>query len=187
MRPLPSRRGTARHTWSSLTIWLHWIMVPLILLILALGWSAANVAAEDAEPVLMELHYSLGLLAFLLVCLRLGWRLSAGAPRYLDHPRAARWAAGAVHFLLYFLLFTVLISGTVNFLFIGPVRVFGFFEIPRLFDPDADEWLRALSWYVHHYSWMALLALIGLHSAAALGHHYVRRDRTLTDFLPRPR
>ncbi len=95
-----------------------------------------------------------------------------------DAGRLGRLARPAVRPL------SVLISGTINFLFIGPVRIFGLVEIPRVFDPDADEWLRVLTWQVHHYSWPALLALIGLHSAAALVHHYVRRDRILADFLP---
>lgn len=98
---------------------------------------------------------------------------------------ALRGAAACVHFLLYLTTFAALVSGWTNFMFLGPVRIFGVVDVPRLFDPETQEPLRALSWYVHYYSYWLLLLLVGVHAAAALYHHFVIRDRTLLDFLPR--
>jgi cytochrome b561 len=179
--------GPDPEAWGSGVVWLHWIMAPLVLLVLVSGYGAEHWAEPGDQRLLYEIHFSLGLLSLLLVIVRLVWRAIAGAPRRPDRPFVERWAARAVHLLLYLALVSALVSGWVNFMFLGPVRVFGLFDMPRLFDPETQEPLRALSWYVHYYSYWLLLALVTLHAAAALYHHFVRRDRTLLDFLPRRR
>ena len=173
--------------WAPAAIWLHWIMAPLLLIVLAIGYVAEHVAAGGTQRLLYEAHFSLGLLALALAFVRLGRRAIGGAPADAARPPFQRFAARIVHALLYLAMFGALVSGWVNFMFLGPVRVFGLVDIPRLFDPDTQEPLRALSWYVHYYSYWALLLLVTLHSAAALHHHFVRRDRVLLDFMPRRR
>jgi cytochrome b561 len=162
-------------------------MALLLLLVLAIGYLAEHAAAGDTQLLLYEAHFSLGLLALLLAIVRLARRAISRAPTDAGRSAFERLAAGAVHALLYLAMVAALVSGWVNFMFLGPVRVFGVVDIPRLFDPETQEPLRALSWYVHYYSYWALLLLVALHSAAALHHHFVRRDRVLLDFLPRRR
>lgn len=176
--------GAANERWSEATIRLHWLGALLILAALAVGWSAEHLASRDDQPLLYEIHFSMGLLALAIMLARIVCRLIHRRPDRSHQPLPARFAASAVHLLLYLATFGALLSGLVNFLFLGPVRVFGFLTVPRMFDPEADEWLRALSWYAHIYCWWALAALVLLHAAAALFHHFVRRDRTLRDFLP---
>lgn len=163
---------------------LHWAIALFLLLVLVSGYAAEHGAAGAAQRLLYELHFSFGLLALVLAVVRLAWRLNAGSRSSLQSPPLQRWAAACVHFLLYLTMFAALISGWTNFMFLGPVRIFGFIEVPRLFDPETQEPLRALSWYVHYYSYWLLLPLVSVHAAAALYHHYVIRDRTLLDFLP---
>ncbi len=170
--------------WSEATIWLHWLGALLILSALMVGWSAEHLAARDDQPLLFEIHFSIGLLALAVMLARIACRFFQARPDRSQVPPLARFAASTVHLLLYLATFGVLLSGLINFLFLGPVRVFGFVTVPQLFDPEADEWLRALSWYAHVYGWWALTALVLLHAAAAFFHHFVRRDRTLRDFLP---
>jgi cytochrome b561 len=156
----------------------------LLLLVLASGYVAEHFAQGRSQLLLYEVHFSVGLLTLLLALVRVGMRLSPGAPVHRDRPTVQRWASGTVHGLLYLTMFSALISGWVNFMFLGPVRVFGLVHVPRLFDPETQEPLRALSWYVHYYSYFILLPLVALHIAAALYHHLVLRDRVLLDFLP---
>lgn len=179
--------GTTDERWSAATIWLHWIGALLILAALAVGWSAEHLASRDVQPIFFEVHFSIGLLALAVMFARLASRFLQPRPARSHHPLTARVAASVVHLLLYLVTFAVLLSGLVNFLFLGPVRLFGLATVPRLFDPEADEWLRALSWYVHIYGWWVLLALLTLHVTAALFHHLVIRDDTIRDFLPRRR
>ena len=170
--------------WSPATIWLHWIGAILILAALGIGWAAEHLTERNAQPLIYEIHFSLGLLALAVTLARIGYRLSHRRPDRSLQPLPARFAASTVHLLLYLTTFGALLSGLINFLFLGPVRVFGVISVPRLFDPEADEWLRALSWYAHIYCWWALAGLIALHASAAFFHHLIRRDRTLRDFLP---
>jgi cytochrome b561 len=164
---------------------LHWLSLPLLAAALAIGWSAEHLAPARAQLWLYEIHFSLGLFALVATLARLALRCFDKRPATTRGlTRTQRMAASATHGLLYLCLSAALLSGTINFLFLGPVRVFGAVWIPRLFDPEADEPLRALAWYVHHYSWPLLALLVCLHGAAALHHHFVRRDRLLADFWP---
>ncbi len=181
------RGGATDGRWHEVIIRLHWLGAFLILAALATGWSAEHLVARENQDLLLEIHFSLGILALAVMLARVAFRLIHPRPDRSQQPLAARTAASSVHFLLYLVTFGVLLSGLINFLFLGPVRLFGFVTVPRLFDPEADEWLRALSWYVHVYGWWALAGLVLLHAAAACFHHFVSRDRTLRDFLPRRR
>lgn len=172
-------------SWGAGVIRLHWAIALAVLLVLVSGYTAEHGAVGPAQTLLYEVHFSLGLLTLVLALVRLGWRLRAGSPSGRPGPRLQNIAASLVHVLLYMTLFAALVSGWTNFMFLGPVRIFGLIEVPRLFDPETQEPLRALAWYVHYYSYWLLVALVSLHAAAALYHHWVIRDRTLLDFLPR--
>jgi cytochrome b561 len=174
--------------WGLVAMLLHWLSLPLLAAALGIGWWAEHLAAPSQQLRLYEVHFSLGLLALGATFARLVWRcVDKRPPTMAGVTRLQRFAASTVHFLLYLSLIAALVSGTVNFLFLGPVRVFGAVWIPRLFDPEADEPLRALAWYAHHYSWPLFGLLVCLHAAAALHHHFVRRDRLLADFWPQRR
>jgi cytochrome b561 len=62
-----------------------------------------------------------------------------------------------------------------------PVTLFGL-PLPALAPPKARWALTAGD--VHTYAMWALLALLALHAAAALHHHFVLRDRVLQRMLP---
>jgi len=64
-----------------------------------------------------------------------------------------------------------------------PNMVFGLFEMPDPIAPgDAD--LSKLLGKVHRYAGYALAALLLMHVAAALKHHFILRDSVLTRMLP---
>jgi cytochrome b561 len=181
------RKHFAATGWGSAVIWLHWAMALLLLLVFGSGYAAEHFSRGPRQQALYEVHFSLGLLTLLLALFRAAVRLASGAPARAAGAAFQRWASATVHGLLYLTMFSALASGWVNFMFLGPVRIFGLVDVPRLFDPETQEPLRALSWYVHFYSYLILLPLVALHVAAALYHHFVLRDRLLLDFLPRPR
>ncbi len=126
----------------------------------------------------------LSVLAFLL--LRLVWRF-VSAP-----PPAERTRYGALvevasrisHAALYALLVAVPAAGiTLQFARGHAVPIFGLSAIPSPWVAD-----RAFAHNVgeaHELLANALLILAALHMVAALWHHWVLRDRTLTRMLPR--
>ena len=63
-----------------------------------------------------------------------------------------------------------------------PLRWFGLFSLPRLsgYDPAAKH----LAHELHESLFYVLAAIVFVHAAAALYHHYLRRDAALTRMLP---
>ncbi len=66
-----------------------------------------------------------------------------------------------------------------------PVNVFGLVTLPPIAAPKARWALTAGD--IHKVAMWTLLALIGVHVAAALYHHFVRQDRVLQRMLPAER
>ena len=62
------------------------------------------------------------------------------------------------------------------------MRCPGLFTLPSLVDIDED--LGDLASELHETGAYLLLALIGLHVAAALHHHFILKDQTLRSMLP---
>lgn len=65
----------------------------------------------------------------------------------------------------------------------GRTHFFGLFELPVLL-PKNIEWANILQ-PAHIWAAWTLLALVGLHVVAALWHHFIKKDATLVQMLPR--
>ena len=94
-------------------------------------------------------------------------------------------AAHLTHGALYLLFFAVPLVGWAYSSAAGfPIVWFGVLPLPDFVSPDKalaeaiKPWHRALAW--------ALAALVGLHVAAALKHHFIDRNGLLKRMLPRP-
>ena len=88
------------------------------------------------------------------------------------------------HWLLYALMFAIPLSGWLMSSALGFQTVwFGVLPLPDLVPKDKalGDALRA----VHEVLNFTLLALVGVHTAAALKHHFIDRDTVLTRMLPR--
>jgi cytochrome b561 len=83
-------------------------------------------------------HATVGYYLLLLIALRLVWRLGNAVPALPEElPRWRRAAARGAHWLLYFLMFFVSISGwMVADTFRKPIEatLFGFISVPHLLD-----------------------------------------------------
>lgn len=159
---------------------------------------------KSAFP-LFQLHKSLGMLTFLATIARILVRLRQKTPNLpAGMPLWERVSALVAQAALYLLLIAVPLAGwlyistewaeSLDKEFRSPTLFFGQFTVPYAsFVSDASAGLRrALSFHLSGiHRWMAygLLALIGLHGAAALKHHLVNKDEVLSHMLPsiRPR
>jgi cytochrome b561 len=162
---------------------------PAAKLILVLSQFVISLLMPEIGPgatpaTLTDLHFSLGILILLLMAIRLVQRLLHPVPpEASDSPAWARWSAQATHLAFYFLLlvspFLGWASASAHKL---PVTLFGLLALPALADPRARWALTAGD--IHGLMMWTLLALIALHTAAAIYHHFIRRDDVLRRMLP---
>ena len=170
--------------YSRLAIFLHWVVFFLFAASYGIIFYAGNLPLGAQKFQLYNLHKSLGMTIFLLALLRLFWRLRHPPPPLPAH--LTKWeslAAQCSHFGLYFVMFVspvlgVLYSQASNF----PVSFWGWFVLPAIIAPD-----QAISkWLVNFHVILgrAGLALIVIHAAAALRHHFILRDVILIRMIP---
>lgn len=163
---------------------LHWLIVLLVLTQFVIAILMPDVGPNTVPGTLINLHFSFGVLILVVMAVRFLFRLLYPVP--LDMPGSPLWercAARATHLAFYFILlvgpFLGWASASAHKL---PVDVFGIFLLPDV-APEKARWALTAG-DVHSYMMWALLALIALHVAAALYHHFLRRDGVLRRMLP---
>ena len=174
----------ARHSLP--TILIHWIQAGLVLGLLGLGWYLSDLPKGPDRSAAITVHKSLGLCAFALIFVRLGWywlgpRLGRLHPAPLDGRPAEQALARWAHRLLYVFLLVAPLTGFLSASFTHYTMKFFGLELPRLFAPDDD--LNLLFNTFHHLSTKTLAVLIGLHLAGALVH-LLRREKIMARMLP---
>lgn len=178
VRNSPQRYGAVALT-------LHW----LVLVLVTFSWLTGEFhdafpsgAPRDAD---LFVHVTLGLSIVVLAAARLYWRFTNPPPAPEKSPlgRWTEWAAGAVHYIIYALLFAAPALGIVSLFARGKaLSIFGLFAIASPW--AADRGFAHSMTEVHETLVNGLLILVGLHVAATLVHHYVWHDRTLVRMLP---
>jgi cytochrome b561 len=165
-------------SWGSVSRWFHWILGVMIIGMLAYGWWMNHIPARADRFFYRSIHADIGYLVLVLMVVRLIWRginptpaLPAGTPRW--HRIAARISHGA----LYAVTIVVTMLGWAHSGAHKPDYAdwFGLFRVPQFTSPDkatADIYEDR-----HIYAAYLLLALIVIHIAAAVWHHFIRRDR----------
>ncbi|TAL99823.1 MAG: cytochrome b [Pusillimonas sp.] len=170
--------------YRSLAKWLHWLVVLLVLTQFVIAILMPDIGPHTVSGTLIDLHFSFGVLVFIVMAIRLVHRQFYPVP--LDMPSSPAWerlAAQAVQFVFYFILlvgpFLGWASASAHKLH---VNVFGVIPLPDIAAPRARWALTAGD--VHTVAMWLLLALIALHAAAALYHHFFRHDGVLQRMLP---
>jgi cytochrome b561 len=168
-----------------LSIALHWLSALAVLLAFAVGWSRELFDEDAPRALLMAVHQGAGVLVLGLLLVRIGARLALPvAPPAQPLPRALHKAAVLGHAALYLLLLAMpLLGWALSNAHGHAVSVFGLFPLPTLVatDPDLgdtlEDWHKGLAW--------VFAATIVSHVAAALWHHFFRRDHVLVSMWPR--
>ena len=170
--------------YSGLAKLLHWTILAALIAQFAVAWTMPHMGRNTQPETLINLHFSIGVSILLLAVVRLGWRLTHPEPPPLDGiPLWQVQSARVVHWLLYLLLFVVPILGWLAASWRGfPVIMFGL-ELPKLLATRAPGfgWIGDVHGLLANY---LMLALVGLHVAAALYHYFWRRDGVLRRMLP---
>jgi cytochrome b561 len=182
MTPTPER-------YSTVAIWLHWIIVPLMIFMLFFSEDliklprGASIGPDTWQPTA---HASFGFLVLLLGLARLFWRLGHTPPPL---PAATpRWqiiASHVTHAAFYVLLIAIPLFGLlalapygVNHAGVENVTFFKLFSLA--FMPNLGHWTSL----VHELLGKLAQVLVIIHVVAALKHQFWDRDGLLGRMRP---
>jgi cytochrome b561 len=164
---------------------LHWLTAIFVICGWLLGQFGDDLPKGNARALGLLAHMTLGQCVIALLVARLAWRMANPPPPPEKTPlgRLLEMAAKLSHFTLYALLLAVPFVGIVVQLKRGDaLPIFGVWDVASPWPTDRALAKSILK--VHEYLADALLILAGVHSVAALVHHWVFRDRTLLRMLP---
>jgi cytochrome b561 len=155
----------------------HWGMFGLVVIVGTLGLLHDS-WPKRTQAFWINIHALIGILLWLVLLARLGYRLRHSPPTLPAGIGAfSRRFSSPVHLMLYALMFIIPIIGFVTFVYHGRVFDFGAFQLNfgikknrAIFGPTED---------VHGYLAYALFAIAGLHALAALWHRYILHDGVL--------
>lgn len=176
-----ARGAVTRYT--TVAIVLHWLIAAAIFGTFALGLYMHDLPLSPLKLRLYSYHKWIGVTIFLLVVLRIVWRMTHRAPPLPRMPAWQRVLAHVSHALLYILTLAIPISGWLFSSASGFQTVYlGLVPIPDLIskNKEAADALKA----VHFYLNMTMMTVVALHVAAALKHHFSDRDDVLVRMLP---
>jgi cytochrome b561 len=180
--------GDARPArWSAFVIALHWLAAALIIELIVHGWIMVHARLGAATTFdLYQWHKSLGFTVLAITVARLVARLALAAPAAPVSARWELWLAEFVQGSLYSLTVAAILAG---WLVVStsplpiPTRFFNLFVIPNIARPDGALFAAAV--LAHKLFAWAIAALVALHVAGVLKHHFVDRDDVLKRMLPR--
>ena len=163
---------------------LHWLMALLIFGLLALGFYMADLPLSPEKLQFYSWHKWAGVSVFVLVWLRLFWRLTHRPPAFAASLSATQQTLAHLgHLALYLLMIAIPVSGWLMSSAKGVQTVWvGVLPLPDLL--GRDKALGKQLEELHSALNIGLLVLIGGHVAAALFHHLVHKDDTLRRMLP---
>lgn len=186
--------------YSKTAVFLHWLIAIGIFGMFALGWYASDLPKEAPKQAAYDLfdwgiytwqlseeisprsfyfnlHKSLGLTVFVIILIRLLWRLVNKPPALLDsYKKWEKSLANIVHRVLYLLIVAVPLSGVI----MSTYSKYGikWFGLPFIKGLDNNP-MRELYKEAHEVIGIVLLVFIAVHVLGALKHKFVDHDSTL--------
>jgi cytochrome b561 len=155
----------------------------LIAAVLGLVFVREGIDEKALRTTLINLHRSLGLCVALLAVVRIAVRLAKRPlPPTADASPLEHFVAMAVHLALYVLMFALpLIGWALSSANGKAVSFFGLFTCRR-WSSRTKTWRRVRR--IPRARRLAPPRPVGAHAAAALAHHFIKRDGVLRAMLP---
>ena len=182
--PTPNDAMDRPAAYTLTAVRLHWLVALAIAGTFAVGIYMHDLPLSPHKLQVYSWHKWAGVTIFLLVLVRLAWRITHRPPAEPDSmPAWQRTAAAATHHTLYVLMLAVPITGWLMSSAKGFQTVwFGILPLPDLVSKDKElgDALRD----VHEVLNFTMAALVAAHAGAALKHHFMDRDDVLVRMLP---
>jgi superoxide oxidase len=180
-----STRTSAEARYNSGSIALHWLMLVLIAAtFLFTELRTYHAIGTPEREAFKAAHYSFGMVIFLLIWVRIGFRIVGKTPPIEPPiPLYLKIATTGMQLALYaFMIGMPLLGWAARNAEGEAVALFGY-ALPAILAADHDLGEQLEEW--HETIGNAGYYLIGLHALAALFHHFVRRDNTVARMLPK--
>lgn len=161
--------------------WLHRIIAVLIIFMIALGWYVSTLDYENINyQFLRQLHRSVGLAIFPLGIAQI--IAYTTLPRPALAPTLKTWERRLAKLTHMYLLYVVIAIPVAGYFMSGEqLVVLGDYKIPVFL--QFSKSIRSTLFEVHEMFAWATAALVTLHAAAALKHHFIDKDDTLKKML----
>lgn len=170
--------------YTPVAIGLHWLIAAMIAISFSVGLYMSDLPFSPNKLKIYSWHKWAGVTIFLLVAFRIAWRLFHRPPAMpVTMPRWQQVVARVTHILLYALMAAIPLTGWLMSSAKGFQTVyFGVVPLPDLLakNKETGDLLQA----VHSTLNFTLLAVVALHTAAALKHWLIDRDDVLRRMLP---
>lgn len=155
---------------------LHWFMAAFILMMLAVGRLLFPTMTDAAQETSMaKTHMIIGLILLVLVVVRFIVRLRTPKPAPATTGNAILDRIGVItHYLLYFLVFQMALSGVGTMLAAGLTPILSGSSMPV-----PEHLLGYPPYAVHGLTGWLLLALLALHIGATGFHLFIKKDNLL--------
>jgi cytochrome b561 len=177
----------SENRYGAIALIFHWSMALLVIGLATSGLymvTLPDVGFSNKKIILVIYHKELGILAFVLLAMRLSWRLTQTLPRLVENlPEWQKIAARFVHLSFYGLLIALPLSGYLMSSAAGiPVSFFGLCTLPDFAQRNDDLFNRYAG--VHQWLSYGLILCVFVHTGAALRHHFLSKNDTLRKMLP---
>jgi cytochrome b561 len=170
-------------TYGTLAKVLHWAIVALIAIQLAIGWLMPDIKRGMTPGSPMSVHISVGITILVLTVLRLIWRVTHPVSPESYLPDWQRLSSELVHWLLYLVVLATTLSGWLFESARGwSISLYGIVPLPRLVEKGSrigytfGELHPTLVW--------VLITLVSSHILAAFVHLFIYRDRVMQRMMP---
>jgi cytochrome b561 len=177
------KNSSTAYGW--LAIGIHWFMTVAIFSLFGLGLYMVELTYYDAwYKGSLDLHKSGGTFIAILLLVRIFWRIVNTAPENADRSasKIEVKAAHYAHLFLYLLMAALILTGYLISTADGrAIDMFGLLSIPAI--PFSFENQEDISGTIHELlAWTLIILVVG-HALAALKHHFINKNNTLTRML----
>jgi len=162
--------------WGRVSRALHWGLGTVMIGMIAYGWWTNHGPVRPDRFFYRSIHAGIGYALLLLTAPRLCWRLVTAVPDLpSETPQWQRLAARLSHGAPYGFTMLVALLGWAHSGAHQPDYAdwFGLLRVPQFTSPDKAAAHQYQDWHIT--SAYVLLALVAVHVAAALYHHFMRR------------
>ena len=170
--------------WGGVAQIFHWLIAILIIGLATVGVWMSDLPPDDTKWFVYGWHKQMGLLIFILVVLRVTWRITQMQPTLPNS--MPRWQKIASHItigVLYVVMIGFPVSGFLMSTYGGhSVNFFNIYTF-EAFAQGPNEFAKTMR-ELHGFCLNLLIVFGTLHVLAGLYHHFILKDDVLKRMLP---